>query len=249
VTVRSRRDRPEEIAVARLPARLVFSLCKAAARVATSARMPMAELLGLMELAYFEEVRRQHPRELGSVAEQLGLSLRSVGTLHRRLKEAFFAAERSFAPARRLTALLVAGPRSLAELTAAAPELEPAQVRRALRELEARGWVTRSGGRYALVARLRSYVDEQLSARIDALNNQMEIIASSVWARFVEGVDTAIGRSWVFAARTPDLQPFIDQTVRALRHGAIDLEESALAAGTFARFAVTVSFAPIEDTP
>lgn len=244
-----RRAAPEEVAIARLPARLVYSLCKAAARVAASSRMPMKELLDLVELAYFEEVRRQHPRELGVVAQQLGLSLRSVGTLHRRLKDAFFAAERSFAPARRVCALLVSGARTLPDLAGAAPDLEPAQVRRALKDLEARGWVTRNGVRYALVARLRSYVDDQLNARIDALNNQMEIIASSVWARFVAGVDTAIGRSWVFAARASDLTPFIDQTVRALRHGAIDLEESALAAGTFARHAVTVSFAPIEDTP
>ena len=244
-----RRERPEEVAVARLPSRLVYSLCKAAARVAASSRMPMAELLDLMELAYFEEVRRQHPRELGSVAAQLGLSLRSVGSLHRRLKDAFFAAERAHAPTRRVSSILLSGARSLPEIVAAAPELEPTQVRRAVKALEARGWITRNSGRYALVARLRSYVDDQLSARIDALNNQMEIIASSVWARFVGGVDSAIGRSWVFAARAADLQPFIEQTMRALRHGAIDLEESALAAGTFARHGVTISFAPIEDTP
>ena len=244
-----RRDHtpPEEIAIAELPSRLVYSLCKAAAHVAAAARMPMGEVLRLMELAYFEEVRRRHPRELRTVADQLGLSLRSIGTLHRRLKDAFFAAERSLAPARRVTGILVSGARNLAELVEAAPELEPAQIRRAIRQLEQRGWIRKSGARYALVDRLRSYVDEQLGARIDALNNQMEIIASSVWSRFVKGVDSAIGRSWVFAARGQELQPFIDQTVRALRHGAIDLEESALAEASFQRYGVTISFAPIED--
>jgi DNA-binding transcriptional ArsR family regulator len=240
---------PEVRAVAQLSSRLVYSLLKAAVRVAARSRLPMAELVDLVQLAYFEEVRRHHPRELGVVADALGLSLRSVGTLNRRLKRAFFAAEQAVQPARRITSLLLDGPRSAAELERQASELEPSQVRRALDLLRQEGWVERSGRRFSLRTRLRSFVDEELSRRIDALNNQMEIIASSVWARFLDRSEGASGRTWVFAARPADIQAFIAETIRTLRHGAIDLEEAALAEGAFARYGVTVAFSPVEKEP
>lgn len=239
--------RPEERAVAELPSRLVYSLVKAAVGVAARARMPMGELVELVQLAYFEEVRKRHPRELSEVAERLGLSLRSVGTLSRRLKQAFFAAEHRIQPARRVSAVLAAGPMTAKEIAAAAPDLEPAAVRRALTFLRDAGWLEVQGKSYALSTRLRSYIDEELARRIDALNNQMEIIAASVWSRFVDRAPTASGRSWTFVARPEELVAFIDETIRRLRHGAIDLEESALRDGRFGRFGVTVAFGSVEE--
>lgn len=244
---RPKRGEPEERAVAELPARLVYSLLKAAVGIAARSKMPMAQLTELTQLAYFEELRKQHPRELSAIAEVLGLSLRSVGSLNRRLKEAFFAAETEVQPARKVSSVLVEGPRSLAEIQRALPDLERSQVRQALAFLKESGWVQLDSRRYALVSRLRSYVDEDLTRRIDALNNQMEILAASVWSRFVAGEATAVGRSWVFAAKKEALLAFIDQTIRSLRHDAIDLEESALNEGPFERYGVTLAISRVGD--
>lgn len=240
---------PEVRAVAQLHARLVYSLLKAAVKVAARARMPMAELLDLTQTAYFEEIRSHNPRELGAVAEFLGLSLRSVGSLNKRLKQAFFAAERGVQPARKLTALLLDGPKSTAELTELAGDIDTGQVRTALKLLEKEQWVERTGKRFGLRTRLRSFVDQELDRRIDGLNNQMEIIAASVWSRFVESDDTASGRSWVFGARSQDIREFISETIRRLRHGAIDVEELAVEHGDFDRYGITVAFAPVEKRP
>lgn len=230
-----------------LASRLVYSLLKPAVKVAAKANLPMGEVLDLLQLAYFEEMRRHHPRELSAIAERLDLSLRSVSTLNRRLKEAFFAAETQVQPARRIAAILLDGPKTIAELKRAAPEMGERSVKSAVDFLRGNGWVELEKRRYQLSSRLRSYIDESITRRIDGLNNQMDILAASVWRRFIEGDDTAIGRSWVFAARPEDIRPFLEETVRKLRHGAIDLEEVAVGSEDFGRYGITIAFAGVED--
>ncbi len=230
-----------ELAVAELPSRLVYSLLKAAVRVAAKSNMPMSELTDLTQLAYFDELRRSHPRELSTIAEKLGLSLRSIGGLSKRLRQAFFAAEASVQPMREVSSALFAKPLSLAELQDALPELEKAQVRKALESLKKSGWVEVQDRKYQLQGRLRSYVDEKLSRKIDGLNRQMDILSASVWSRFVDETKTSVGRSWVFAAKEEDVVAFIEKAVRELRHGAVDMEEAALESDSHKRYGITFS--------
>jgi len=239
-----RKPREEQV---ELENRLVFSLLKAAVRVAARAGLSMRSVVDHADLAYFEEIRRGHPQDLAAVADRLGLSLRTAGSLNRRLKGAFFAPESEVAPLRQVCALLTPGPRTLAELARAAPELDAKQLRRALRAAGKRGWVRREGERYVLATRLRSHLDDMLGPRIDALNNQMEILAESVWARFIAGeAASAVGRSWTFAARPQEIEAFIDKTIRDLRLGAVTLEESALRTGTPHRYGATIAFARVD---
>ncbi len=89
----------------------------------------------------------------------------------------------------------------------------------------------------------------RLHRRLDGLNHQLDILVSSVHQRFhVGNDDSARARSWFFAAREADVTPFIEETVRTLRHGAIDLEETALAEGDYRRFGVTVAITPVEES-
>src|SRR5438874_39085 len=94
---------------AALALRLVYSLLRAAVRIAARFGLAMDRLLDLAQLAYFEEHRRRAPRDLAQVARQLDLSVRTTGTLHRRFKSDFFAAEREVEPVRRATAVLLKG--------------------------------------------------------------------------------------------------------------------------------------------
>ena len=244
---RKRGGKDDGKALPDLASRLVYSLLKSAAKVAARADLPMGEMLDLAQLAYFEEMRRHHPRELSTIAERLGLSARTVSTLNRRLKQAFFAAETEVQPVRRVASILLDGTKTLAELKRAAPELGDRSVKSALDFLKAKEWVQLENRRYTLSSRLRSYIDESVTRRIDGLNNQMEILASSVWRRFIEKEDTAIGRSWVFAARPEDIRPLLEETVRSLRHSAIDLEEVAIGTENFSRYGITIAFADVED--
>ena len=80
----------------------------------------------------------------------------------------------------------------------------------------------------------------------------MDVIARSVWARFIDQPAPAAGaRTWVFAAHQDQFREFMDSTVHRMRHDAVDLEESALTQPGWGRYAVTVAFAPVieEDDP
>ncbi len=243
---------PDAVELAELPSRLVFSLLKAAVRVAARVGMPMARVTELLRLAYFQELRRDHPRDLAAVAERLGVSIRSAGSLNKQLKTDFFAPENDLQPIRLVTGALLDGATDPAALHLALPELDPVDIERVLALLVHNGWVQVSQGRLAIQPHNRSLVGDDLHRRIDGLNHQVELISESVWQRFVQGeTDTARARSWVLAARPQDFAAFIEDTVKNTRHRAVEVEETALAHGHHTRFAVTMAFTPLhppEDT-
>lgn len=230
-----------------LPARLVFSLLQAAARLAARVAMPLGQLTDLMRTAYFLELRRRHPRDLATVAEHLGVSIRTAGTLNRELKGDFFTPETAVEPVRRVTTALLGRPLSYDAL-ATETGLEPAEVKRAVAQLVELGWVEVAGEVVALSTSLRSYVTDDLQRRIDGVNHQLAVIADSVWARFVRGnAETAAGRTWTFVARPEEVEAALATTLTQLREQAVALESSALASGARERFALTVAVTPIEE--
>ena len=242
-------ETPSE-AVVGLSGRLLFSLLRGAARLAARFHLPLDRFTELAQLAYFQEHRKRSPRDLSAVADELGVSLRTAGTLNKKLKGDFLAPELEVEPLRALTDVLLDGPRTRQELTDHLDDEDAARISRALELLIDNGWleVTGDDERYALQTELRSFVSDDIDRRIDGLNHQLDILVSSVRERFIAGNDqTARARSWFFAAREEDVPKFIEQTVRELRHGAIDLEESALTSGDYRRFGVTVAITPVEE--
>lgn len=237
-------EEPQGEAIVELSSRLVYSLLKAAVRVAAGFGMPLQRLTQLAQTAYFEELRRTNPRDLQAVADQLGVSVRTAGTIHRRLKGAFFAPENEVAPLRAVTGALLSGARTQAEL-ATATDLDDDALRRALRLLGEHGWVEREGPRFRVATGIRSFVTDETMRRVDGLNNQMDVLAGSVWARFVDPKPGAGARTWVFAARPQDFEQLMADTVHRMRHDAVDLEERALPGPGWVRFGVTVAFAPV----
>jgi len=209
--------------------------------------MPMNRLVELTQLAYFEEHRQRSPRDLTSVANQLGLSLRTAGSLNRKYKGDFFTPERQVEPLRSVTTAMLNGSVTAHQINDATG-LPEADVARILALLVDNGWVSQSGEEFALLGGLRSWVSEDANRRLDGLNNQMDILTSGVWASFVNGNgETARTRSWVFAARPADIEAFIDQTTKATRYAAVDMEEAALSGGSFTRYGVTIAVAPMES--
>jgi hypothetical protein len=235
-------------AVEELSSRLVFSLLQAAVRVAARVHMPLDRLTELLRTAYFVEYRRRHPRELEAVAEKMGVSLRTAGTLNRSLKGDFFSPETRVEPLRLLTGALLGQPRTADELEAVTG-LEIAEVRRGLRHLEEVGWATTDGdGRVELSGNFRSYLNDDRQARVDGVNHQMAVVADSVWGRFIRRNDTtAAARTWSFAARPEDVEALLQKMVPELRAAAIAMEEEALAGGSRERFGMTFAVAPVED--
>ena len=232
-----------------LASRLVYSLVRSAVRVAARFKMPMDRFMQLCQVAYFEEHRRRYPKDLSKVAQALDLSLRTAGTLNRRGKrEEFFKPETEIEPLRRVAAALKRGPKSLPQLQRSLSDIEPALLSRALAVLVDSAWVEKKGGRYALRPGFRSHVHDELPRRIDGLNRQMDVLAASVWARFVTLDERpGLGRTWVFTAREEDLSPAFEKTVLDLRHNAIDLEEKAEREGSGQQYGVTIALAPMKE--
>lgn len=230
-----------------LPSRLVFSLLQAAVRVAARVRIPLKRLQDLLRTAYFLEYRRRHPRDLSTVAEKLGVSLRTAGTLNRSLRDAFFSPETRVEPVRQITGAVLRSPRTEDDLVALTG-LDPAEVRRTLKHLQEVGWVAEEDGRFRIDTSLRNFVTDDMLRRVDGVNHQLSVIADSVWARFVRKEEqTAGARTWSFAAREEDVAEAMEATIQMLRAKAIDMEETALEEGVTRRFAITVAFTPLDE--
>lgn len=243
---------PDADVLAELAARLLFPFLRTAARLAARFRLPLDRVTELTQLAYFQELRRRRPRDLSGVAADLGVSLRTAGTLSQKLKGDFLKPELDVRPLRELTALLLDGPQRRSRLLAAADDDERGRRERALDVLLGNGWVSaRDDGDdplLSLTGTLRSFVSDDLDRRLDGLSHQLEIVEQSAAQRFVlRNDDTARGRTWFFAARPDAVAALIEETVRELRHRVIDLEETALREGDYQRFGVTLAITPVEE--
>lgn len=241
-------DSPQVDEAVELPARLVYALLKGAVRVAARVHLPLRTLQDLLRTAYFAEYRRRHPRDLSTVAERLGVSLRTAGSLNRQLREPFFAPETRVEPVRQVTAALLCGALS-AEQIEGETGLDAGEVTRVLAHLSEIGWVRqRADGRFGIAASLRVHGNEDLDQRLDAVSHQTTVVADSVWARFARDEQAAaVGRSWTFAARPEDVPAVVARVIATLREEATELEDAAMSAGGGARFGLTVAIAPLED--
>lgn len=245
-------DQPSLGALAELPSRLVYSVLKPAVRLAARFNLTMSRVTELVQLAYFEELRRTHPQHLKDVARSLGVSLRTAASLSQRFKADFFRPETDVEPQRRITELLLGRSLQAEEIRAELADLSAEDVQRALDALVARNWVARDAdGTHSVDVRLRSFVDADMSRRVDALNNQMAVLTDAVWARFVRGDEHAVARTWVFAADPAAVLELMQFTIQQLRHGVVDLEEAASAQDVHRMHGITIALAPVEpeETP
>lgn len=230
-----------------LGTRLVFSLLKAAVHIAARFEMPLGRLTDLLRTAYFGAYRDQHPRDLATVAKRLGVSIRTAGTLNRSLREPFFTPENEVAPIRRVTGALLSGAHTVDEIEAHT-DLEIDEIERVLAWIAHLGWtVPHDDGSVDIVPHLRSFVDADPARRVDGLNHQMEILASSVWFRFVRNEAHAGARSWAFVASPEQFAAAMERSIQALRAEAVEMEQAALEQGVEHRFGITVAFSPLED--
>ena len=231
-----------------LSSRLIYSLFTAAVKTAARFKMPMSRLIDLLQMAYYEELRRKNPRNLNKVAKELGQSLRTAGILSKRYKEEFFQPENDIKPLREITALLTSGAKSKEVILEKLKHQDADNVERALEFLLGNGWLKTEGDTYQINTQLRSYIDDNWQRRIDGLNHQMEVIGNSVWNCFLEGnSETASARSWTFAAKPEDFVEMMNKSCQQIRHNAIDVEDTALNDGIDQRYAVTIAFTPVKD--
>ncbi len=229
-----------------LSSRLLFALLRPAIHLAARFGVALPSLLKLVELAYFEELRSRHPRDMRAVAKALGMSLRTTAELSKRHRSLFMVREAELERARRITETLTTEGQNVGAI-AAALELELPELEAQLQALQALGWVRRNGDTVSVSQLYRGFLDDTLDARLDGLHNQLDVLTEAVWNGFVDPPQEAIHtRTWVFHAEGAALQEMVKATVLRIRHDAVELEESAFSTGMGQRYGVTMSVTPME---
>lgn len=237
----------ESPSTSELQRRLVFSLLRPVARLARRFALPLKTIEELARLAYYAEARRDQTPQ-SEVARRFGKSLRTIGSLERMLRSNFLAPEAEVEAFRRVEAALEQEPATIAEM-GERTGMDPDEVGRLLSGLVAAGRVLEQvDGRYALDRRFQSLVQDDLKARVDGLNHQLDVVLGAVQARFLSPSKEAMARTLDFVVRPEDVPALADAIVRALRTQVIDAEEAALKQGGFSGYGVTIALAPrLED--
>lgn len=228
--------------------RVVYSLLRAAARVAMRFRLPLGQLSKLLQMAYFQEARQGSGLRLDAIAALFGKSLRTVSGLHHAFRGDFFAPEREVSFRRAIAALVNHSPATDARLQSAFPDTPAAELAAALDDLQRGGTIVRDGDRWRRNPDAHDFTGVDTAVRIDGLNRQMDVIAAAVWHRLVEGsTRPAMARTYVFHASDADLAALTEAVQQLLRDRAVAADRAWETTGIGARVGITFAAAPLED--
>jgi len=239
---------------AELQRRLIFTLLRPAMRLCHLFRLPLSTVEELSRMAYFEEVRFHSGHSQTETAALMNRSLRTIGNLEKQYRSDFLAPEAELELVRRVEELFSADPLTLADAHAHLAGVDPADVERivfalvALDRLEVQPDSVPQ--RFALNRDFVSLLGDDLDGQMDGLRHQLDVILNAIRGRFVRGERGALARTLSFVASTEDMEELGADLIRHLRTRCIDVEERALRARRYNRFAVTFAMAPMDpDDP
>ena len=181
----------DNIEPAELQRRVVYSLLRPSIRLAAAFGISLREMKEWVGVSFLHELKRLGLNQHQS-AERIDVSRRTVIALTKKLRENFFEPERHGGLMRRVIFMLWAEPMTGGRIKQAlSHEVErEAEIDEALTALVARGDVVvteREGGLAPLYDLDRSsfrLYRRNWIARVDALNDQLDHIADTVFARF-----------------------------------------------------------------
>jgi hypothetical protein len=241
----------QEATAVELQRRMLFALLRPVVRLGARFRVPLKVIEELCRLAYFEQLRHEEALSQQETAKLLGRSLRTIGHLEKQYKGDFLAPEDELSFLREVEDALSEGALALGELKARfSGELWPeGELERAVQSLVSAGRLEaqEGGARYALNRSYQSLVREDLSARLDGLKHQLDVVTNAITARFFKEGEPSMARTLAFVADEQDMQEMLAELVRTLRSRCVEVEERALEKGRFRRFALTFAAAPMDD--
>jgi hypothetical protein len=222
-----------DISDSELQRRVVYSLLMAAVKLARVFGMPLKELTGWVETAYFREVRAQG-LTLRQSSQALDVSHRTAVRLSKQLRESFFfLPEASHNLQRRVEFMLGPQAMSAARIRQVLPDAEAAQVDQAIAHLLEQGRIREIPGRtlmYQSVGSVRRLPRDTWMARIGALNSFVENLAGATYGRFFNQEPQAFARTVSFPVAPEDferLQQLYEEQLRpAIEELGKDAEEN-----------------------
>lgn len=186
--------------------RVLYALLTPAVRLGLAFHLPIKELTDLIQMAYFHETRRRGLK-MRQASELLGVSMRKVALLSRRLKQNFLQDQQEEGLPRRIEFMLWAEPLSEARLRQAIPDATDDELRQAIERLVEQKRIRLVPGRTPTFEVVRSefrLVRDHWLARIDGLNNLLGGIGNAVFARFFNDEPRAFARTLSLRVRPED---------------------------------------------
>jgi transcriptional regulator len=229
--------------------RLLYSLLKPVVRAAARFHIPMRTVSELVRLAYFEHLQREGLTQ-ADIAKRFGQTDRHMRSLAKRLKSDFFAAEHDVGVVREIENLVAAARPRPDEIAVKVPEIEPAELDRAMTVLATEGRIELAeDGRLQAPARYHVLSSDQFHHRVDALNHFLDGMYRAVLHRLVfDDRQGSMVKAISFTALPSSLQAFVARFEGELRRNIAALEEEAQFQGkTDARYTMGVTLAPIDE--
>ena len=202
-------DEADAIAPQELQWRVVYSLLRPAVRLSSVFGLSLKELKEWLGVSYLHELKRSGLTQNES-AERIGVSRRTIISLSRKLRDNFFEPGRHEGVQRRILFVLWAESMSEGRLRQALDgAFDEDEIESALDALIEQGAVRsedRQGTTHYALERgaFRLYKDNWI-ARIDALNNQLDHISDTVFARFFSEDRKSFARTITLSVREEDL--------------------------------------------
>lgn len=189
-----------DIDAAELRRRVIYALLRPAVRLAAGASVPLAEVVELLQTAYFHEVRQDGAR-LDEAAEKLGVSRRTAARLSKQLKQRFVAPELAHSLPRRIEFMVAAEPMSRARVAQTLGGYEREEVEAAVERLLADGRLRETDERTPTlhaVTTLRQLARDTWVKRVGALGSFAENLADVAHGRFFAETPQAFARTLSF---------------------------------------------------
>jgi transcriptional regulator with XRE-family HTH domain len=233
--------------------RVVYSMFKPAVQMADSLKLPMKDMTGLLQRAYYQ-LKKSRGMTLAELADELQMSTRTADRLAKSLRENFFAAEQEHGLPRQMEFLLWSGPRSEARLSQLLPHVSVEELGGALESLRREGRVELQEGRtptWKATRRANRLMDDTLAARVDALNHMLDTLRLTVWRRFFAQDRRAGARTVGLRVRREDLGQVEALYEEVLWPRLVALDDAAREAAPedVVEVQMAVLWAPSEDEP
>ena len=231
--------------------RLVYTILKPAVRLSRMLRLPLGVVEELCRMAYFEEVRIRGGASQAETAALMGKSLRTIGNLERNFRGDFLAPERELGWARELEGTLSQTPLTISDLHVQIPHLDRDDITRLIESLVAVGRVSRVESddgeiHYTLNPQFVSLVEDDVSAKLDGLVHQFDVILEAVKSSFFNvSKHPARARTLNFSADPDSMEALGDDLILDLRRRCIEAEELALKNNINDQYAITFVLTPI----
>lgn len=193
-------DTSHDIPEDELAERVVYALMRPAVRLAAAFGLPLKHVIGLLESAYFQELRRSG-FTLREAGERLQVSQRTAVRLSKDLRERFVQPELEHNLPRRIEFMLWARPMSEARLCQVLPEVADDEVHDAIGLLLGEGRIEVLDGRtveYAPVTNLRKLPRDTWMRRLGGLNTLVDNVADATFGRFFRDEPRTFARSLSF---------------------------------------------------